>query len=481
MRSRRLGNQNPTFEAVGEYATTMGPQLVGMYERWGAKFYPCQARELELFAARDEDGRYASKTISISKPRQNGKSFGARKYSLAMAAAGKVVLYSAHNGDTVRKMFKFIKDEIEANPKLMARIKPRDGIYKAKGSEGIYFANGGMIEFQTRTDSGTRGGTYDVIIIDEAQELTYDQLDAIKPTTLASDSGDPQMIYIGTPPGPKCRGDVFRDQHDNAHAGNNGSAWWMEWSAEMVPNMRDREAVLDLAYQTNPAMGYRIREDVMLDAIDSYQNKPDSFAREYLGWWSPIAKVNAAIDFGQWKECATDAPPDGGRVTYGVKFSTDGMYASIGVCAMEQKGLPHVEFVDYKNIAVDGLEWLAKFIYERRNRAAVTVIDGKSGSEDLINRLESMGMPKKAYIHAGSREYVAATSMLVNAVRERGVTHNGQEQLNDCVKTCSKRPIGTGGAFGFGGDCPEPVDAVALALWAMRTSKRDPTRKAQVW
>lgn len=474
----RFGNQEPTFKVVGDYAYTVGDKIVKQFERTGKHYYPCQAEEIRLFAAKNSDGRYAAKTISLSKPRQNGKSYGARDYALSMALAGKSVLYSAHNGGTTRKMYKYMSDTVKNSKSLSSRLI---GETRGKGSEGLYFIGGGCVEFSTRTTSGARGGTYDIIIIDEAQELTYEQLDAIKPTTIASASGDPQMIYLGTPPGPKCPGEVFADQHKAAHEGNGGGAWWLEWSVETVPDLRDRDAVMELAYQTNPAMGYRIKDDVMLDAIDSYQNKPDSFAREYLGWWSPVEKANAAIDWGAWTDCAVDAAPESGKMAFAVKFSVDGFFASVAVCCIPSTGTPHVELIDYRNIAVQGLDGLAQFAFERRNRAAVFVIDGKAGSEDLAERLESLGMPRKAYVLTGSREYITAASMLVNSVRERGITHNSDQMLNDCVKTCTKRPIGNNGAFGFGGELPEPVDAVALALWGARTSKRDPNRKAVVW
>ena len=479
--SARLGRQTPTFEVVGEFARSAGAKLVSLFGRYGVRFYPSQQRELDLFAARDEDGRFACKTISISKPRQNGKSYACRYYAISMAAKGLAVLYSAHNGGTAHKMYKHMEDFVTAHVDFEKRLKKVGGLYRAPGKEGVYFANGGMVEFQTRTNAGSRGSTYDVIIIDEAQELTYDQLDSIKPTTLASESGDPQMIYVGTPPGPRGPGEVFADQHKAAHEGNAGSAWWMEWSVGRVPDIHDRQAVMELAYETNPAMGYRIREDVMLDAIDSYQNKPDSFAREYLGWWSPVAKVSAAIDADAWADCATDDPPQDGRVAFAVKFSVDGMFASVAACLIPSGGVPHVELVDYCNVAVEGIDKLAEFAYQRRGKASVTVIDGKAGAEDLAARLDAMGMPRKAYVLTGPREYVAAASMLVNSVRERGITHFNDATLNDCVKTSTKRPVGNNGAFGFGGDLPEPVDAVALALWGARTTKRDPSRRAVVW
>ena len=206
----RHGNQRPTFEVVGSYSTTSGSECAQLFEAYGIDFYPSQLYELDLFLARDADGRAASKTIGISKPRQNGKSFAARHYALWMAAVeGKHVLYTAHHGNTTREMFKLIRNFVEGVADFANELGS-DSIKRAQGSEGIYFANGGSIEFNTRTNAVSRGKTFDVIVVDEAQELTDEQADALTPTTIASDSGDPQMIYLGTPPNAKCPGTVFR-------------------------------------------------------------------------------------------------------------------------------------------------------------------------------------------------------------------------------------------------------------------------------
>jgi len=175
----RYGSQTPTFEVTGKYAYSDGRYAVDLFRGYGATFFPCQEHELELFLARDENGDFATLTICISKPRQNGKSYGARWYAVwAAVIEGKKVLFSAHHGRTVRKMFKAIREIVEGNPDIAKELKPKgQGVYKAAGSEGIYFANGGMIEFQTRTSSGARGETYDIIIVDEAQELTQGQVE----------------------------------------------------------------------------------------------------------------------------------------------------------------------------------------------------------------------------------------------------------------------------------------------------------------
>ena len=55
----RHGSQTPTFEAVGEYVSSRGPEAVGLFESYGVRFMPWQARQLELYLARDGAGRAA--------------------------------------------------------------------------------------------------------------------------------------------------------------------------------------------------------------------------------------------------------------------------------------------------------------------------------------------------------------------------------------------------------------------------------------
>ena len=69
--------------------------------------------------------------------------------------------------------------------------------------------------------------------------------------------------------------------------------------------------------------------------------------------------------------------------------------------------------------------------------------------------------------------------MLCNAVNEQTVTwYFGQEQLRESALTATKRPIA--GGWGFGGDNSGPIEAAALALWGVKTSKRDPAKKMRI-
>ena len=484
MKTIRCGSQEPTFSIIGEYHHTFGPNCVRMFGRWGVRFYPCQEEELNLFLARDGHNRFACRTICISKPRQNGKSFGIRFYAIECAAVeGKHVLFTAHRGKTVRKMFKFIRAFVLNTPDLKEKLLPdADGIYKAAGSEGIYFANGGMIEFATRTDGGGRGETYDVIIFDEAQELTDEQYDAVVPTTIASESGDPQKIYLGTPPGPKCQGTVFRGLHDKAHSGFAEGIWWLEWAATEIPDMSDILAVLELAYLTNPAMGYRIKEDVMLDVIRT-ATSADGFAREFLGWWVSTAhNVNSVIKENEWNACRIKHPRREGIVAYAVKFSADGKTGSLAACHKPEDGKPFVYVVANRSLE-HGLEWFVTTLCDSWEKASVIVIDGQSNAKTLYERLVKQHIPKRRLILPKATDATSAYSGFLNSVRERSVTHYGQPALDRSATGSERRSIGNNGGWGFAST--EEVDASLIesacwAHWGAMNTRRKPGRKAVV-
>ena len=471
----RRGLQTPTFEAVGTCDHTDGPEAVALFGRYGVRFIPAQRYEMDLYLAKNELGETEALTIGLSRPRQNGKSFAARYYALWCAfVEGRSVLYSAHNGSTTRKMFKFMADFIELHADFARKLKPGDGaIYRAQGSEGIYLADGTCIEFSTRTNSGARGGTYDVIVVDEAQELTDEQDDALSPTTIASDSGDPQMIYLGTPPNSKCPGTVFRRLHDRAHAGTLGDAWWLEWAATDIGDPHD----VSRWYECNPMLGYRIKERALRDKADS---KPaDSFAREYLGWWDKrVAAVEHVIDAEAWALCETDNPPTEGLMCAGVKFGQD--RTTLSACIRPKGGAPYIEWVDTRPLT-DGVGWVADWLDARRAKVAAVEMDG-GGVGALTTKLADSGFPKAAVSIAGTKDMAKAVSMLTNAVSEHQLAHYGQEELTDSATKCAKRRIGSDGV-GFqdadGADATL-IESCALALKQALTTKRRPGRKMRV-
>lgn len=494
----RTGRQNPTFEKTGPYAYSISTEVADMFaEDGGATFYPAQLHELELMLARDEAGEPAAQTIGISRPRQNGKSYAARYYAVYMAVfEHRPVLYSAHHSTTTKKMFGELCDLFEnpeRYPDFAADVK---SVSHARGYEGFYFKDwkdangkiqrGGCIEFATRTNSGSRGGTYSVIVVDEAQEMTSDQQEAMLPTvSAASDLRNkgmmPQQIYVGTPPSAACNGTVFKEMHDTAHSGEKSSLWWLEWGLEsdnLVRDIPDMEAAIHLAYEMNPAMGHRIAEKTVENEYSTMQL--DGFARERLGWWSPVRseKVEYVIDVDSWDACRSDEPKPEGKTAYGVKFSPDGAEVCLCGAVVPLDGPARVSLIEKQPTGL-GLQWLADWLNARYDKASCVVIDGRNGVDVLTEKIAPTWRMKGSVVRPGVREMLAAVSTLTDSVNEQTVTwFSGQPELRDSAVTSTKRKLG--GGFGFGGENSLPIEAASLALWGAKTTKRDPTKRMRI-
>jgi hypothetical protein len=69
--------------------------------------------------------------------------------------------------------------------------------------------------------------------------------------------------------------------------------------------------------------------------------------------------------------------------------------------------------------------------------------------------------------------------MLINDLHEKNITwYAGQPELRESAITATKRQIS--GGFGFGGSTCAPVEACSLALWGVKSSRRDPTRQMRI-
>ena len=86
---------------------------------------------------------------------------------------------------------------------------------------------------------------------------------------------------------------------------------------------------------------------------------------------------------------------------------------------------------------------------------------------------------KDSVIRPTTKDMIAATGTLVNALNERSVTwFHQQEALNDSAITSVKRALG--GGWCFGGDNSIPIEAASLALWGAQNSKRNPNKKMRI-
>jgi hypothetical protein len=346
--------------------------------------------------------------------------------------------------------------------------------------DGNVIGVGGQIWFSARSKSSMRGQTFDLVVFDEAQELTYEQLNAVVPTMAAAESGNTQIILTGTPPEVSCVGTAFQDIRQEIINQKRGEACWHEWSVSEVGDIYDEKRW----EATNPALGKRITRHAIEDELTLLS--ADGFARERLGMWIEGVQ-NTIIPRKDWDALtikATEAPTEtkNEKIAFGVKFSPDGSRVALGVARYDKGDTEHVELVEERSMA-HGVSWLVDALVGVKDKASCVVIDGKSGAQNLVERLREARVPKKYIVTPSTGDVVSAYGGFLIDITEKKLTHIEQPALNNAVYNATKRTIGNAGGFGFAGYADvdvSPLEAVALALWGVKTTKRNPKRKAVV-
>jgi len=474
-----IGNQTPRICVEPPRITTDGEGAAQLMAAYGFALDPWQRLIMDCWLGRDERREYTVTSGGLACPRQNGKNGildGRELFGLAVKA--EKIIHTAHQTVTSKKSFRRLETIFTdpRHPELRAIVKD---IRYTNGEEAIYLTNGGGIEYSTRTRQRARGfDGVSLVVFDEAQELTDDQVDAILATLAASITGTRQILYIGTPPYPGAPGTVFRRRRTACLTDPGAHDSWHEWSIEAKSvdeiDLTDRK----LWYATNPALGIRLSEEFTAEELKS--QSPDGFARERLGWWSPILTQEAdyAIQAEAFDACKSEEPKPEGKTAYGVKFSADGSEVCLCGAVIPKDGPARISIIERRPTG-RGIAWLAEWLRERTKMASCVVIDGRNGADLLVENIQDAWKAKDSIIRPTARDVVAAVSMLVNSVNERTVTwFSGQQALRESACSAVKRPVG--GGWGFGGENSIPIEAASLALWGAKTSKRDPTRKMRI-
>lgn len=464
-----MGSQEPSERIAPEYRSTDGPDAVRVLRAGGTVLDPWQSDILDDWMGRTVSGKWAAPTAGGSVPRQNGKSLLVQgRAEAGMLLLNETVIYTAHLQKTATETFEEMRTFFESRTlrRHVAEIKT------ALGREQIILKSGARIKFLARTRNGGRGQHGDLLIFDEAQELDETAQGSFIPAISAS--LNPQTIYVGTPPGPDAVGTVFRALRKRALGGETRKAAWFEFSVPEIGNVKNpaRWAA------TNPALGRRIQYSTIEGEAE--QLDPDTFARERLGWWSPVATetLDYAIDRKAWDACASEAEKPEGKTAYGVKFAADGSAVCLCGAVIPKDGPARVSLIEQQPTG-RGLAWLVDWLNERYDRASCVVIDGRNGVDVLVERIRPTWKAKSAVLRPSARDVIASVGLITTAINEHSLTwYKPQQALNESAITSIKRPIS--GGYGFGGDNSLPLEACALALWGAKTCKRDPTRKMRI-
>lgn len=466
--ANRFGSQEPTVRIAPKYEATE-LRAVKLLKAGGLLLDPWQSDILDDWMATNAGGKWVCKTCGGSVPRQNGKSLLVQgRANVGMLTRAERVIYTAHLQKTATETF----EEMAAFFDQDCFKKYLKDIKTAIGREQIIFKSGAKVKFLARTRNGGRGQHGDLLIFDEAQELDDNQQSSFIPAISAS--LNPQTIYVGTPPDDMTTGTVFRKIRKDALDGKTKSVAWFEYSVDKIGDV----AIPDRWFATNPALGRRIQLATVESELE--QMAEDTFARERLGYWSPVLeqRLDYAIEQSVWDACRSEELKPDGKTAYGVKFSADGSEVCLCGAVIPQEGTPRISLIERRPTGM-GTQWLADWLKMRYDKACCVVIDGRNGVDVLIDKIVDVWKYKGSVIRPTAKDMIAAVSLLMDSLTENTVTwYSQQTDLRESAITAVKRPIS--GGWGFGGDNSCPIEACALALWAAKNSKRDPSRKMKI-
>lgn len=460
----KIGNQTPTQSVILPYKKSLYKKAIEIYEKSGRKAQKWQKNLVKHILAINEEKLWTHTKFGYSLPRRNGKNEIVVIRELYGLLNGEKILHTAHRTTTSHSAW-------ERLVMILEKAKYTNGqdftTLRAVGRERVEFANGGRVEFRTRTSTGGLGEGFDTLIIDEAQEYTDDQESALK--YVVTDSKNPQTLFCGTPPTLVSSGTVFFNLRNKALDVKAKNTGWAEWSVENESDVNDK----DLWYLTNPSLGTifterSVEDEIGEDTID--------FNIQRLGLWIKYNQ-KSAITEKDWEALKIESIPKfEGGLHVGIKFGRDGKNVSLSIAVKTKESSIFIESIDCQNVR-NGFNWIVQFLKEAD--VANIVIDGAGNQEILKKELEDFKI--RNIVLPTVKQVIISNSIFEKGIYEKSILHNDQPSLTSIATNVDKRNIGTNGGFGYSSIYDDKdvslLDSCILAYWSCTEFKERKKQK----
>jgi len=438
-----VGAQEPRLHSHPPYVSSAGPEAVELAARAGLHLYPWQQLVLRDALGETAAGKWAAFEVGLVVPRQNGK--GSILEALELAALyladpdepPPLILHSAHEFKTSAEHFRRVRDLIEGSPLLSKQVRI---IRTAAGAEAIELHSGARLRFVTRSGGSGRGFSADLVVIDEAYNLTAESMAAVLPTMSARPN--PQIWYTSS------AGMITSDQlarvRERGIRGGDPSLAYFEWSAVDGAELDDRAEWA----RANPSLGYRIPESFIVTERAALPD--EQFGRERMGLWADRDRDKSAIDPAAWAALADPAAERGAQPVFAVATAPDRSWAAVAVAWNRPDGTAQVMLADYRPTAT----WVAARVAELRERWRSPVLCD-TASRGLVEDAEEPSQAEQARAH----------NALSDAVLAGAIHHGNEAAMNTAVRAARWKTSGDTRVLDRKGSLDiSPLVAAALAL-----------------
>lgn len=457
--------------------SSAAPEFIDLAASAGLQLDPWQQYVLTHGLGERANGTWASFKNSVWVPRQNGKGgvIEALELGWLFLTRERLIMHSAHEYKTAQEAFIRIKELVQQTPDLDRRV---NRYWQAAGEQGIELtrsAGGGRLRFIARSRGSGRGFSGDKNILDEAQEITEQQMAALLPTMSARP--DPQIWFFGTPP--ETADAWAYGLREDGESGADPRLMHMDWGADLDPTDPDQRkaaaADVDLWYACNPAMGRRITEEfVRGESLPS--GLGEKFVIERLGAWLPrVTEGSGVIDLDVWASLADRKSELTGDVAFAVDVTPSRDWASIAAYGLREDGLGHAEVIDRR----PGTDWVVDRLVQLADRWDPVAIglDVKGPAGSLLVDLDKRGIGKPEDLEEPARgdlaiptaqDVAAACGQLVDAITQGTLRHIDQDEVTAAIRGAKTRPLGDSWAWGrrISTQDISPLVALTHARWA---------------
>ena len=278
-------------------------------------------------------GKWLYPEIVVVVGRQNGKTDLLKPRIVMGLCRGERIMHTAQDRSLPRDVFVEVVDIMESAFPGELKRKPR----LANGTERIETKSGGLYRIVAPTRGGARGPSNDLVIVDEAREMTdHDFVAAAQPTLTVSRS--PQTIYLsnaGTEESVVLNALRKRAESDP-------TLGYLEWSSNPDRERDDRTGW----HEANPSLADGVNAKGHMAFLEDMYRKytsegtPEIFDTEHRCLWvttelprlvSDIAWQRGGVGVGEPKRpvIAIGQDPSGRRASVAMAWQADGNVSTL--------------------------------------------------------------------------------------------------------------------------------------------------------
>ena len=433
------GRQEPHFISEFDGDDTAGNKAVNLAGRVGRRSFPWQIRSLIAILRLTFDGMWTHADVVLIVPRQNGKTLIiVLRVLYGLFVLNERVVYTAQRWKSAEDAHNRLWEIIRRRRSLLGRVVRHTS---AQGNAYIELESGGKVLFCTRSADAGRGlDEVDLIVYDEAYNLTEAETAALNPTQLAS--RNPQTIYASSP--------VNKDEHPNGYvlAGlrRQGLAYaeallFIEY---MAPEDMPRDAEETWKY-ANPSYGViqtavKVRK-LLRTATTAAGRK--GFDVEILGrgdYPVPLEELPPLISDEKWSATTNPAAVLVGPRAMSVDMTPDRAIVSITVAQWTTDERIHID-LGYNG--PHGPKTVPRIVGAvGRIDPCVLVIDTQSPAASLKGPLEAAGLE---VVLTSTAQMAQATGDFYDKAMAEELNTTGDPVIAEAIRGAVKRDLPGGG------------------------------------